>query len=230
MLFPRPDTAYLWGIKAEKMTVDWGYVLCAAMHRSSIESTTSDESPWSIRRWWICPSCKKRTRIGIAQCSATRSFATALVTTEKIAMCALQWKDRCNYRCHSRRFLYSYDSYQVLARERLSMLVSDFTWKVGGMSSQFFLISQSHAMMQLFNDTCQSEYTCFYYLAADYLDRLINCDLSWLEPSRRLQWIHESSSHTSISSCDPPRPQWMCRVTFRRIVALLAKTRTWFCN
>ena len=138
MLFPRPDTAYLWGIKAEKMTVDWGYVLCAAMHRSSIESTTSDESPWSIRRWWICPSCKKRTRIGIAQCSATRSFATALVTTEKIAMCALQWKDRCNYRCHSRRFLYSYDSYQVLARERLSMLVSDFTWKVGGMSSQFF--------------------------------------------------------------------------------------------
>ena len=53
-------------------------------------------------------------------------------------MCALQWKDRCNYRCHSRRFLYSHDSYQVLARERLSMLVSDFTWKVGGMSSQFF--------------------------------------------------------------------------------------------
>lgn len=115
------------------------------------------QGPWSIRRWWICPSCKKRTRIGIAQCSATRSFATALVTTEKIAMCALQWKDCCNYRCHSRRFLYSYDSYQVLARERLSMLVSDFTWKVGGMSSQFFLISQSHAMMQLFNDTCQSE-------------------------------------------------------------------------
>lgn len=97
----------IWGIKAEKMTVVWGYVLCAAMHRSSIESTTSDESPWSIRRWWICPSCKKRTRIGIAQCSATQSFATALVTTEKIAMCALQWKDRCNYRCHSRRFLYS---------------------------------------------------------------------------------------------------------------------------
>ena len=117
---------------------------------------------------------------------------------EKIAVIiAVILADSCN--------LYiSYDSYQVLARERLSMLVSDFTWKVGGMSSQFFLISQSHAMMQLFNDTCQSEYTCFYYLAADYLDRLINCDLSWLEPSRRLQWIHESSSHTSISSCDPP--------------------------
>lgn len=53
--------------------------------------------------------------------------------------------------------------------------------------------------------SCHMCHMCQFAYPTHLLLRLINCDLSWLEPSR---------------------PQWMCRVTFRRIAALLGKTRT----
>ncbi len=70
------------------------------------------------------------------------------------------------------------------------------------------------------------------------MERLINCDLSWLEQSRRMDsWIHGfqmskcwkcgtlPTNVLTIPNQNEHRPQWMCRVTFRP-AALLKKTRT----
>ncbi len=131
MLFPRPDTAF----EASKLKRWLWFDTCRARGaefvagKRGLESGEHNALPHRhLPQLWSWQSRLRQKRLRCALCN------------EKIAV-------------HSRRFLWScnlYNSYQVLARERLSMLVSDFTWKVGGMSCQvmsfFLLISQSHAM------------------------------------------------------------------------------------